>query len=154
MRPHLEYANSIWCPHLKRQSKQIENVQRRATKLLKECKSMSYNERLNYLQLHSLKGRRLRGDLIQTYKIFNGTVNVSFDNFFSTSNHNSTRRAEGKIFIKHCHTNIRKYCFSNRVAPYWNELPTNIKYEQNINCFKNLVDGIPKLKQLFYEFDE
>jgi len=69
VRPHLEYANVVWYPRLKRQSIAIEKVQRRATKLLKECKSMPYNERLKYLGIHSLYGRRIRGDLIQTYKI-------------------------------------------------------------------------------------
>ena len=33
VRPHLEYANSIWSPKLERQSAAIERVQRRATKL-------------------------------------------------------------------------------------------------------------------------
>ena len=64
VRPHLEYANVIWNPYLKRQSEKIEEVQRRATRLLKECKEMKYKERLDYLNLHSLKGRRVRGDLL------------------------------------------------------------------------------------------
>ena len=82
VRPHLEYANIIWCPFLKRQSVQIEKVQRRATKLLNECKNMTYYERLRYLNLHSLKGRRLRGDLIQAYTIFNGIDDVPIDSLF------------------------------------------------------------------------
>ena len=42
VRPHLEYANSIWSPKLKRQSAAIERVQRRATKLLYEIRELSY----------------------------------------------------------------------------------------------------------------
>ena len=34
VRPHLEYANQIWSPRLQRQIDSIENVQKRATKLL------------------------------------------------------------------------------------------------------------------------
>ena len=34
VRPHLEYGNIIWHPYLKRQSVQLERVQRRATKVL------------------------------------------------------------------------------------------------------------------------
>ena len=82
VRPHLEYANVIWNPYLKRQSKMIENVQRRGTRLLIECKNMTYEERLQFLQLHSLKGRRIRGDLIQVFKIMNGLDNVSVETFF------------------------------------------------------------------------
>ena len=48
VRPHLEYANVIWSPYLVRQSKMIENVQRRGTRLLVECKNMSYEERLQF----------------------------------------------------------------------------------------------------------
>ena len=34
IRPHLEYGQIIWSPKFKRQSKIIENVQRRATKII------------------------------------------------------------------------------------------------------------------------
>ena len=68
VRPHLEYGNLIWHPYLKRQSIAVERVQRRATKILKECKQMSYAERLEHLKLPSLKSRRLRNDLIEVFK--------------------------------------------------------------------------------------
>ena len=60
VRSILEYANCIWSPLLKRQSVILENVQRRATRMLPELHSMSYDERLRYLKLPSLKYRRLR----------------------------------------------------------------------------------------------
>jgi hypothetical protein len=34
VRPHLEYANQVRCPHLAKHKDEIENVQRRATKQL------------------------------------------------------------------------------------------------------------------------
>ena len=40
VRPHLEYGNITWFPHLKRQSSTIEKVQRRATRLLFEPRSL------------------------------------------------------------------------------------------------------------------
>ncbi|KAK7093852.1 hypothetical protein V1264_007538 [Littorina saxatilis] len=46
VRPLVEYANVVWSPFLKRQSQTIERVQRRATKILKECRDKSYAERL------------------------------------------------------------------------------------------------------------
>ena len=55
VRPHVEYANVIWYPTVKKQSRLIEGVQRRATKLVNECSEMSYGDRLCYLKLHSLK---------------------------------------------------------------------------------------------------
>ena len=61
VRPHLEYANSVWAPRFKRQVEVIENVQRRATKLIPDFKDLTYEERIRKLKLPTLKYRRLRG---------------------------------------------------------------------------------------------
>ena len=34
VRPHVEYANQVWCPHLIKDIQAIENVQRRTTRTL------------------------------------------------------------------------------------------------------------------------
>ena len=62
----------IWGPTSKGDSDLIENVQRRATRLIPELKDLPYEDRLRHLNLPSMKFRRQRGDLIQTYKILNG----------------------------------------------------------------------------------
>ena len=53
VRPHLEYANSVWCPHHKLGDiKEIEKVQKRATKLiinLKKIRTQTDFSALNYL---------------------------------------------------------------------------------------------------------
>ena len=46
IRPHLEYGQRMWSPRLIRQSKKIENVQRRATNLVPSLKDLPYNKRL------------------------------------------------------------------------------------------------------------
>ena len=74
----------------------IEKVQRRATKLLYECGNMSYVERLEYLNIYSLKGRRLRGDLIETYKIANKLTDIDFKKLFTLTHTDKTRNIEGK----------------------------------------------------------
>jgi len=43
-RPHLEYANSVWCPYKMKVIKKIEKVQKRATKLIINLKHMLYTE--------------------------------------------------------------------------------------------------------------
>ena len=135
----------------------IEKVQKRATKILKECKGMNYAERLTYLKLHSLKGRRLRGDLIQTFKIFNCIDDLPIEKLFKLTDciyTNPTRKSEGKIFIRHCNFNDRKFSFSFRIAPHWNDLNPNVKFANSMNIFKNLLDGNPKFQSLFYQFDK
>jgi len=39
VRPHLEYANSVWCPYKKGDIEIIENIQKRATKLIISSKN-------------------------------------------------------------------------------------------------------------------
>ena len=46
VRPYLEYASPVWSPYLKKHQIAIENVQRRATKLIKNLSQLSYKERL------------------------------------------------------------------------------------------------------------
>ena len=69
VRPQLEYASCVWCPHLKKDRYLIEQVQRRATRLVPEIKGLPYNRRLIELQLPTLNYRRQRTDIIQTFKI-------------------------------------------------------------------------------------
>ena len=69
VRPHLKYCSQIWSPHLMKDIKLIERVQRRATKLVQGIEHLSYDERLQYVGLTRLGNRRKRSDLIETYKI-------------------------------------------------------------------------------------
>jgi len=67
--PHLEYANPMLLPYKKRNIESIEKVQKRATKLDICLKHLPYVERLKQLKLPTLKYRRLRGDMIEVFKI-------------------------------------------------------------------------------------
>ena len=63
VRPHLEYAQATWGPHLKKHIKAIENVQRRASKAVPGLKDLSYEARLRAMRLPTLAYRRYRGDM-------------------------------------------------------------------------------------------
>ena len=65
VRSHLEYAAQAWSPRLRKDIVMLEKVQRRATKMIPECREMEYEQRLEYLGLTTLEERRRRGDLIQ-----------------------------------------------------------------------------------------
>ena len=149
VRPHLEYGQSVWSPHLVRQSVLIENVQRRASKLVKKLSNLSYDERLRSLKLPSLKYRRLRGDLITVYNIIKQD-NVD-DSILTLSNTKVTRGHDLKLYKENSKTNFRKFSFSQRVINYWNALTTNTVHANTVNAFKKLLDE--NLKNLHYVYD-
>ena len=120
VRSILEYGNVIWSPLHKRQSICIENVQRRATRLLNDINDMSYDERLKYLNLPSLKYRRLRGDLIQMYKLVHKIYDFESVNIFTFSNIAFTRGDKYKIFIERCQTTLRQHYFVHGIVQTWN----------------------------------
>jgi hypothetical protein len=59
VRSHLEYANAVSYPQYEKDSKLLENVQRKATKLLPAIREIEYEDRLKPLNLPSLLYRRL-----------------------------------------------------------------------------------------------
>ena len=82
IRPLLEYCVQVWSPHLQKYIDLIERVQRRATKLVPELRDLPYEERLKKLKLTTLEERRVRGDMIETYKIITKKEKVNPDKFF------------------------------------------------------------------------
>ena len=139
VRPILEYGAVIWSPYLKRQSRLIENIQRRATKLLPDLAHLSYQERLQILQLPSLKYRRIRGDLIQLYNMVHSDT-YCFNDFFTFAIKQGTRGHNFKLYKKTCNKNLRKCSFSFRCIDIWNNLSNQTVNACNINLFKKLLD--------------
>ena len=72
VRPHLEYANQVWRPRLKKLIIMIDNVQKRATRLVERLRTLTYEERLRVLRIPTLEYRRQRGHAIKIFKILSG----------------------------------------------------------------------------------
>ena len=60
----------------------MKKVQKRMTRMLPDLKNMSYPERLKILGLTTLESHRLRGDLIEIFKIVKGFDNIDRNIFF------------------------------------------------------------------------
>ena len=148
VRPHLEYASSVWSPYLKKDIKVLELVQRRATKLVPILKNLSYADRLKKLGLTTLEERRIRGDMIQYYKCLNGYNTVDWFCPNMTVSTSSLLGPAGGIrgnkprlnrqFIRNFPQ--REHFFTNRIVPYWNDLPTRVIASKSINSFKSNYD--------------
>ena len=92
VRPHLEYCAQAVGLYTEQDIKSLERVQGCATKLVKQIRNMTYEERLTKLGLPSIRYRLCRGDLIETYKLLTGKVNVEALQFFELENQERTRR--------------------------------------------------------------
>ena len=68
----LEYAAVVWSPHMKKNIKKTDRVQRAAASWVSSLRNISYEERLDKLQLPSLEERRKRGGMILLYKCVEG----------------------------------------------------------------------------------
>ena len=69
--------------------------------------------------------RRLRGDLIEAFKISKGYDNIGSEIFFS-KNASNLRGRSMKVTKKSFKLDVRKFSFSNRVVNEWNGLSEEI----------------------------
>lgn len=78
IRPQIEYAASVWDPHLATHTNQIEAVQRRAARWVMSdySRTSSVTSMLHTLGWRSLQLRRADARLVLMYKIIHGLVAI------------------------------------------------------------------------------
>lgn len=146
IRPVLDYCSQIWYPVLRRDIVLIEKVQHKVTKLIDSVKHLSYEQRLQKLQLFTLETRRLRYDLIEVFKISKGLyTNVSLEDFF-VLNKLGLRGHGFKLSKMHARSNIALNMFVNRVVNVWNSLPVDTVNATTLIDFKKGVDSYLRMK--------
>ena len=140
VRPKLEYCVQAWCPYLRKDIDRLERVQKRATKMIPGLHNLSYAERLKECNLLSLEKRRLRGDLIEVFKLLKGLDKVDYRKFFQLNIGSRTRGHSFKVVKNRSNLDLRKYFFSQRVVDVWNRLPQSVVDADTVNTFKNRLD--------------
>ena len=119
VRPHIDYCIQAWRPHHASDIVMLERIQKRATRMIEECKGMAYTQRLNMCILTTLETRRLRADLIEVYKIIKGKEGIDKDRLFimaENMENKGTRGHSKKLYRKRVNTDVGKYSFGNRVV--------------------------------------
>ena len=139
IRPHLEFAIAAWNPYLKKDVKILERVQRRVTKIVFNTKHLEYVQRCKVFGLSTLASRRLRGDLIQMYKISKNIDHITWHNKQVLRPSRPRHRCHyvGET-VKNCE--VRNKFFTNRIVQPWNTLPDNIVNAKTVNSFKARLD--------------
>ena len=135
VRHNLEYCCQVWSPKARHGNWQtildIEAVQRTFTRVIDGMLGLNYENRLKTLGMTTLLERRMRGDLIETFKILNGFNNYGKE-FFNlserTGNLVSRQKKSSLDFL------------GQRVINYWNKLPEHVKNKNSVNSFKNGLD--------------
>ena len=155
VRSHLDSCSSVWAPFLIKHIEQIENVQKRATRQISGFKDLSYPERLKKLKLPTLSYRRLRGDLIETYKILHDVYDPQTVKFLNTrkesADRSSIRGNTLTLFSQHSNLDLRLSSFSIRIVKSWNKLPESVVSAPSVNSFKNRLDKFYENHELVYD---
>ena len=98
--------------------------------------------RRDVLKLTTLEQRRLRGDLIEVYKLLTGGENIDHTALLQLDDScYGTRGHKFKLKKYRSRLDIRKHFFSNRVVSHWNSLPSHVVDADTVLNFKKRLDA-------------
>ena len=139
IRPHIEYCFSAWSPVPGYGGwaliDSLESVQKQFTARIYGFGNTNYRDRLKQLNLTTLLERRMRGDLIEIFKITKNYVNYG-SNFFGESRSGRHTVAQSYNY----RSSQRTKFFAQRSLHYWNRLPARVKDASSVNNFENRLD--------------
>ena len=139
VRPHLEYASSVWDPHLQKHIYQLEMVQRREARFIRHEYSRepgTVTSLLEELDLATLQERRKTARLLLFHKVIHQKVAIPLPDYLLQPTRR-TRQYHQRRFVRlGSHGEQRKNRFFVRTIKDWNDLPPDILDLDNYEAFK------------------
>ena len=139
LRPKMEYAIEAWAPWLRKDIALFDRIYHRATKLVVGLRNAPYSERLRKLNLMDFTKRRIRSDLLLTYRILR-TENHPLSHIFQKGAERATRSHAQALSIPHSRRDCRRHFYSIRACILWNNLPEEIVNTTVEASFKSKLD--------------
>ena len=147
VRPQLEYASVVWSPHSAKLIHQLESVQRRAARWVKNDyrQTSSVTAMLESLSWRRLDLRRIDARLSLLYKITNDLVAIPIQPYLSPITR-PTRTSHNLAFRQiSTSKDFYKFSFFPRTIVHWNLLPQTVVNLPTADQFNLAVSNIPHI---------
>ena len=138
VRPHLEYASTVWSPHTSDNIKKVEMVQRRAARYVcnRWHNTSSVSEMVSHLGWESLAVRRSNMRLHTMYRIVHTTMGDPWHRWLTLSTR-QTRGFHPWRYIPLSPSNDPyKFSFLPCTIPVWNSLPLHVVSSPTLDSFR------------------
>ena len=115
-------------------------------------KKFSYTDRLVYLGLPTLKYRRLRGDMIEVFKIIKNKYDYKVAPELIHNINKATRGNDFRLSKNRSHYDLRKFSFTNKIVNIWNSLPNVVVDVDSVDFFKTRLDKFWTFQDVKYDY--
>ena len=141
VRSSMEYASSVWDPHLIKDIDSLERIQRRAARWITNTydRSTSVTVLLQELKLEPLEERRRFSRLAFLYKILNEHVAVPPDKLDLVLNDRPVRGTvtQQRFRVLRCKSTEYQKSFAPRTITEWNSLSRHITSAASVSSFRS-----------------
>ena len=136
VRSHLCYGSQLWRPHLLKDVKNLERVQRRATKFILQDFSSDYKSTLISLGLLPVSMWLELQDIILFLKCLRCPPdNLCILDYVSFSTTNTRSSIKGKLVFHYKRTSVGRHYYINHLVRLWNALP-EVNLEKSVVVLK------------------
>ena len=141
VRPHLEYAATVWDPRISKQKHSLEMIQRRAARWVtnRHHNTSSVTDMLHTLGWTSLEHRRATSRLCMLFQIYHGSIGIPHDPYILPCRHTprpSRQTDMHTLATYQRRTNYFKCSFFPQTIVAWNALTKSVVTSSTLDAFK------------------